>query len=170
MITSLLASRFLKPGLLILALLLIVSMVYSKGRAAGEAATTAIYEAKIAEAREEARLLADAYRIQEKANAQEMAVIDQQHQEALTNAQAEADRVLESVRAGTVRVRNKLTCPKASSGVSDVASTTSSGDAGEGSGLSQADAELVLRIAAEADQVVHQLKACQAIVRADRQL
>lgn len=110
----------------------------------------------------------------EAAHAQAMAEIDHQHSEELRNAQVKADADIAALRAGTIRVRERLTCaaPAANDSPGSTGGQTSAsarlGDAAQARGLSSADIELVLRIGAEADAVARQLSACQAIVSGDR--
>lgn len=101
----------------------------------------------------------------------DMAAADQRLTEALTDEHAKYEAAVAAVRAGTVRVRDRFTCPATGSGaVPNTGTSTSPGDGGATRrGLQAADVELVLRLASEADQVADRLRACQAIVRADRE-
>lgn len=105
----------------------------------------------------------------ERARVQDMNALDARFTEELNDAKREADDLVAAVRADERRLRNRFTCPAATgSAGSGTSPGASVGDAGEESGLRTADAEFLIRLAAEADQVVTQLRACQAIVAADR--
>ncbi len=99
-----------------------------------------------------------------------MAVIDHQHQEDMRNAQIISERTIAGLRDGTIRLRDKFTaCQRSGSSNMPAATTsTSIGDGVASIQLQQADADLLVRIAGSADQVADQLRACQAVVRADR--
>lgn len=105
-------------------------------------------------------------------HAEDMAAIDAQYTKEKTDAKNKSEAAIAAVRSGAIRVREQFTCaPNAGSpsGAGNAPSTsTSVGDGIKGGGLRAEDAELVLRIADEADTVVRQLSACQAIVRRDR--
>ncbi|CAG2144472.1 hypothetical protein LMG31506_03013 [Cupriavidus yeoncheonensis] len=109
-------------------------------------------------------------RDKEDQHADDMAALDAKHTKELADAKTISDRTIADLRAGSIRVRDRLTCPAASGpGTASQAGTGASmGDAAARGGLQAADAELVLRIAGEADEVAVQLAACQAIVRMDR--
>lgn len=141
----------------------------------GCSVTAAAYELKITEANEQhAAALADLQakaRATEDRSAQQIAAIDRTHQERLTHEIDSRDRTIADLRAGTVSVRKRFTCPAgADQRVLDAPISTGSSDAAQGGGLQQADAEFLIRFASEADQAVTQLAACQAVVRADRDL
>jgi hypothetical protein len=83
--------------------------------------------------------------------------------EATKSTQTELDRTVANVRADNLRLRERFrACSNKLSTNSDPARGD---DAANKGGLSRADEELALRIGAEADQVVHQLAACQQYVR-----
>lgn len=122
--------------------------------------------------RTQLQALTDAARATEQRLVADMAALDQQYNQEMTDAQRETDAALAAVRAGELRLRNRFTCPVASPGVGvpGVAAGTGGGDAAESGGLQREDAIVLVRLAAEADAVVRQLAACQAIVTADRAL
>lgn len=75
----------------------------------------------------------------------------------------EKDRVLADLHSANLRLRRRFSCPAASVSVSPGPAT--SGDGAEASGLLVADAEFLVRLAAEADARVNQLTACQAVLK-----
>lgn len=112
-------------------------------------------------------------RITEQQHAQRMAILDQEHTEALENARNQTERDIDSVRTGTISVRDRFTCPAGSdraadSGTGNAGPAPGIRDAAQTGGLRPEDAAFLIRLADEADAVVRQLSACQAIVRNDR--
>lgn len=103
-----------------------------------------------------------------------MAELDAKHFQELNDANAKADAAVAAVRAGTLRVRQRFTCPAvhsdagASGAAAQAASSAGLGDGTGGRGLSDDDAQILLRIGARANGVGEKLKACQAILSADR--
>ena len=104
-----------------------------------------------------------AARKEEQAKAQQyIDAVDQltKDNEAITN---EKDTLLADLRSADVRLRRRFSCPSASvPGASDPAP---SGDGAEAGGLLVADAEFLVRLAAEADTRVNQLTACQNVLK-----
>ena len=101
----------------------------------------------------------------------------------LANTQTKVEKVyVDKVR--TVKVeRNHLvntahtdglfinaTCPDSSNTVPSAAPSASSDNGGTKARLSGEAAEALIAIAAEADEIAHQLKACQEILRNEREL
>ena len=76
------------------------------------------------------------------------------------------NRTIADLRAGKFRVREHFTCP---AGVSPAAAGASGGDAAGEGGLSDKDAEFLVRFAGDADNAATRLTACQAILAAERQ-
>lgn len=111
-------------------------------------------------------------RDKEAQHAADMAALDEQRTKELNDAKAAADATIADLRAGSIRVRDRLTCPAvraAGPGAAGQAGTsTSVGDASAAYGLQSADAEFLLSEAKRADEVTVQLRACQDIVRGDR--
>lgn len=152
--------RLLPYALLIGGVLTVAWSIYNRGY---DAAATH-YEAKLA-AQHKAHV--EAWRAAERRSVAQMAVIDQQHQEEIQRAIQERDDIISDLRAGNLRLRERFTCP--SSELPGAGPSASGGDAGESAGLQPADAEFLIRLAAEADEVTRQLAACQAVIRADRE-
>jgi hypothetical protein len=75
----------------------------------------------------------------------------------------EKDAVIADLRAGNVRLRQRFTCPTPA--VPNSPTASGQRDGGEGSGLLEQDAEFLVRLAAEADERVTQLTACQNVLK-----
>lgn len=147
---------------------------YALGHSRAASQLTSRHEAEISALRADAaQRIANAQaeaRAIEQQRAADMAALTAAHQEALRHATADRDRVIADLRAGVVRVREQFTCNSASdaSGGTEARASGQRDPEGTSRGLSAADAEFLLRIAAEADEIVHQLHACQAVIRSDR--
>ena len=102
----------------------------------------------------------------ERAIAKTQADIDTAYQKGITDAQDQLNSTLSDLRADVIRLRKRFSCPAA--GVSAVAASATVGDDAEASGLQREDAEFLVRLASDADAIALQLKACQAIVKSDR--
>ncbi|MRD73317.1 hypothetical protein HCX48_00365 [Rhodocyclus tenuis] len=113
-------------------------------------------------------------RAQEREHAQDMAAASATYQEDLKHEKAAKDRAVADLRSGALRLRDPFVaaCPDAAAG-------GGAGPAGAGSGggdgearaeLSVEASEFLVSLASEADEVVHQLTACQSVVEADRKI
>lgn len=78
--------------------------------------------------------------------------------EKMEKGYAERDKTIADLRSGNVRLRQRFKCP------TTPASTTTRGDGEAGGGLSENDAEFLIREASRADEVVRRLTACQNIL------
>lgn len=110
-------------------------------------------------------------RSKEAQHAADMAALDEQRTKEMNDAKAAADATIADLRAGSIRVRDRFTCPANAAGTGaagQAGTSTSMGDAAQGHGLQPADAEFLLSEAKRADEVTVQLRACQDIVRGDR--
>ncbi|AXF38215.1 putative Rz-like lysis protein [Ralstonia phage phiRSP] len=103
--------------------------------------------------------------------AADMATLDAYYQKELSDAKTVSDRTIAGLRAGTLRVRERFTCPGGAT------RTGAAGQAGAGAGVGDAatryglqaeDVAVLLLEADRADEVTIALRACQAIVRGDR--
>ena len=104
----------------------------------------------------------EAARAEEQQSAATMATIGDQNEEDRQAAEAVPDAVVADLRAGNLRLRNDLaTCTTAR--LSQAVAGTVERDAG--AQLREEVAGAAVRIAVDADD---QLRACQAVVRADR--
>jgi hypothetical protein len=111
-----------------------------------------------------------AARADEQGAAKRQAKIAANQIEGLQNEINSRDRTIADLRSGAISLRKRFTCPAASAaGQSAAATSTGNGDATQAGGLQQQDAEFLVRLASEADEVTLQLQACQAVVRSDRQ-
>lgn len=149
--------------------------IYFVGRADGGADTNAAWQsrenttlqkanARIVELEEDARR-------REATHAQDMAAAAAQYQKEKAHVEADRDRTIADLRSGALRLR----IPIAAACAGTVGGTAAAPGAGAGRSddpttaeLSAAAAEFLVGLAAEADAVVNQLTACQAVVIADR--
>lgn len=74
----------------------------------------------------------------------------------------EIERLDAAVAAGTVRLRQRFTCP---SRMPEDSAAASGSDEASGGGFGEADARTAVRIAADGDAAIRQLTACQAILK-----
>lgn len=102
-------------------------------------------------------------RADERRKAKEQAAIAAKLIEENADALADRDRTIADLRAGNVQLRDRFTCR-----VPDPAAGAGGSDEAPQGGLLPADAEFLVSLAAEADEVARQLAACQAVVRSDR--
>lgn len=116
--------------------------------------------------------LTTAARQAEQAHAAALTRISATYQEQLQHEKTSRDRTVADLRSGALRLRIELARRQTAGG-------SATGDAGASSGgcdgaalgeLSDAAAEFLVDLTAEADDVVHQLTACQATLVADRQI
>lgn len=110
-------------------------------------------------------------RIAENNHAVQLNHVSQTYQEKLTNEKQKLNNTLASYRAGTLSLRDKHAASNAtacSGFTAEIGTGTSGRYATEGAKLSEPLAQFLIRLASEADEVVQQLTACQAIVNADR--
>lgn len=162
-------------GCLVLAGLLGVSRVQLAGaRADGATAGLAVAQgaaelagvrADIAEQREKFEREARAKEQQQREALDGVAA--EFHQE-LQNAQTSFDRTVADLRNGAVRVQRRLQCPPVADAASGGSTGAASGSVDHGAaytGLTDADVEAALGIAADGDAAIVQLGACQAAVR-----
>lgn len=108
----------------------------------------------------------EAARKEEQARAGVFDAIARAYERGKSDGKAAADSVLAGVRDGTYVLRDKFRCPARPAG--QIATGAGSRDDAEGAGLSDTDVQFLVRFAAEADDVVRQLTACQAVIEADR--
>jgi hypothetical protein len=79
--------------------------------------------------------------------------------EKMEKGYAERDKTISDLRSGNLRLRDKFKCKTTPS-----ASATPRGDGEAGGGLSDEDAEFLVREASRADSVVRRLTSCQNIL------
>lgn len=145
-------------------LVMVCGFGYVKGHAAGEAvgnARVATLTAQYAQA--QANAAADAQAKQTSLQNQ-IADIDAHHAQELQHAKQDADAVIAGLRAGTLRLRRDWAGCQATAGVSQATAGADQPDAAAERRAESAAA--IVRIGAEADA---QIRALQAVVKADRQ-
>ncbi len=157
-------------GIIALGFLLVASYFFGRhdGSKINETAWQA-REAKInARAAVQIKAATDRVREIEAGHAIQLNAVDAYYQRKLKGKNDALEIALNAVSAGG-RLYAHATCPPAA-GNSDGQATAGAGvrDGGTRAELSAADSTFLLRIGAEADSVVLQLRACQAIVREDR--
>ena len=104
-------------------------------------------------------------RAQEQADAQHLAVITQTYEQDKAHAKQAADATIASLNAGTLRLRSQFSCtPQLAAAVSNAAASGSIPDAA--TELRYKSASDLVRNADDADA---EIKALQAVVKADRQ-
>lgn len=114
--------------------------------------------------------LEDQTRAREREHAQDMAAASAKYQEDLTHEKAAKNRAVADLRSGALRLRIPVTCPDGAggSGSAPLGPGTAGRDGEARAELSVQASEFLVGLASEADEVVHQLTACQAVVTADR--
>jgi hypothetical protein len=114
--------------------------------------------------------LEDQARAKEREHAQDMAAASAKYQEDLKHEKAAKDRAVADLRSGALRLRIPVACPDGAggSGIATPGPGTVGRDGETRAELSVQASEFLVGLASEADEVVHQLTACQAVVIADR--
>jgi len=136
--------------------LIVDSNAYTRGKS--EAETIHAQRALVAE---------ETVRTLERQSAADIVAIEEKHRQELANVTRRKDRVIADLRAGNLRLRQLDTRsgggPQARPGAAGV-------DGGEKAGLPRQDIEFLVSLASEADAVVMDRQALQAIVRKDREI
>ena len=114
-------------------------------------------------------------RAQEQAHGTAMAAAAAQFKKDLHDVRTQKDGVIADLRSGRLRLRVPVVAAASAACGAGGASTEAGAGAAGGDGearaeLSGAAAEFLVSFASEADAVVRQLSACQAVVAADREL
>jgi hypothetical protein len=145
---------------------------YDQGVAKDQAANLKRDNVALAKANTTIQMLQADARAKEQANAEKDAAISAQYQKELQHEKVTLDRIVTDLRTGVVRLRIQLARARTAPGDSAAAPGTSPGgcDGAETGELSPAASEFLVGLASEADDVTHQLTACQAVVIADRQI
>ncbi len=114
--------------------------------------------------------LEQAARDDEQRHAIEVNQIAGVYEKEMRNVKADKDAVLAKLRAGTVVLRDPYATGQRSAGgeAGQVAAGASQCDGGAPGGLSVQTGEFLVGLASEADDIVKQLAACQAVVIDDR--
>lgn len=115
------------------------------------------------------RRLEEAARATEQAHATALAKIGEDHQKEISDAAAQKDRDIAAARAGRIILRIPAPCKGANgSAATKAPASTGVGDGGTTAELPRTITEDLLVLADDADSVVRQLAACQAVIRSDR--
>lgn len=140
----------------------------------GADASTLLWQAREAEelaaANVEIERLNRAARDAERLQADRVAAIASQYEKDLENAKRTRDAALAAARAGTLVLRDPATtCQDPGARAAGAPPASAGGrDGPAGANLSPAFTDFLVDLASEADQVVAQLTACQAVILADR--
>ena len=149
-----------------LAVLALLAGVWWHGHSRGAAGVQAEWDADRAQLNTKLLAQERSARAAEQQHAQTLATIDAKYQENERNAQLETDRLRAQLRAGTVRLSVPVVAGSCS--LSAAGSGAGSSDGAARADIQPAAADDLVALAADADAVVRQLSACQAVVRADR--
>jgi len=126
---------------------------------------------ELAEANSKIKTLEEQYRAQEQLHAERLAEISGQYQKDLKHAKTEKDRIIAGLRGGTFRLRIPVAdaYQAGGSGAAETASAASGRDGAARGELSPAAAEFLVGLAAECDEVAHQLAAAQRVIIESRE-
>lgn len=140
------------------------------GEKAERAAWLARENAQLTKANAKIKALEEKYRQQEQDAADAIAVISTNYQKDLSNVKAEKDRVIAGLRGGTFRLRIPVAARfGAGRGTAAEVAAPACGRDGEArTELPIEASEFLVGLTSEADEVVKQLGACQAVINADR--
>lgn len=137
---------------------------YVKGHAAGKAAGDARVAALTAQYAEASARAAAAAQARQQAAQTQIAAIDARHAQELKDAKAKSDAVIADLRNGTLRLRREWAGCEATASVPGTIAGAGEPDAAATRRAESAAA--IVRIGAEADA---QIRALQAVIKADRQ-
>ncbi len=155
----------------------VVAAIYAYGRQqfglggqAERAAWLARENGALTKANGRIKELEEQARAREHEHAQDMANTSAKYQEDLKHEKSAKDRVIADLRSRALRLRIPVTCPISAAGDRTAApGTGAAGRDGETRAeLSVEASEFLVGLTSEADEIVHQLDACQAVINADR--
>jgi prophage endopeptidase len=109
----------------------------------------------------------------ERRRAEELAAVSVHYQGALEAAKSQRERDVALAHAGTLRLRDPNAASPAGcdrGGPGEAAAAAAGRDGAQAGELSREAVGFLLNLADEADEVVEQLTACQAVVRTDRRM
>ena len=161
------------PWLIGLALIVATGIgIHHAGEVDATAKTSAAYEAKIATLRAAAQALHDqevelAHAAEQK-KALDIQAIEAKHIEEVAHEKEQSDRVIADMRSGALQLRKRLAATPSRVHVSYPAAGAARCDDPAPTGLQPEDAEFFVREASRANEIVLQLKACQAVIPDDR--
>jgi prophage endopeptidase len=175
-LTLLLNPRVLAAAALVAALagayLYVDHRAFKRGADAAEARWQAREATELARVNVEIERLNREARAAERAHADNLAEIASKYEKDLQNAKSTRDAALAAVRAGKLVLRDPGAAPcqgAGAGGPGEAPAGAGRRDGGAGSQLSAAFTQFLVDFASEADAVVRQLTACQAVVSSDRQ-
>lgn len=161
----------------LLVVVAIVAAIYAYGQkqfGLGEQAERATWLKRdndaLVQANAKIKQLEEDARATERRHAESIAQVSKKYQEELQHAKSRKDRVIADLRAGDQRLRIPVAATGCAGG-SEAGTTSASAVRRDGEAraeLSDAAAEFLVGLATEADEIVHQLNACQALVIEDR--
>ncbi|BEV15813.1 lysis protein [Herbaspirillum sp. DW155] len=148
---------------------------YRQGQQAERLMWTGKENAALRSAHARLRELEEKARAAEARHAQTMAAISTQYQKDLSNERLAKDRALAAVRRGELRLYDPAGRAVSVGGVQrgdacPAGPRAAGGDDAAPGELSTPAAEFLLALTGEADEVTHQLTACQAVIAADHQV
>ncbi|MBO9538740.1 lysis system i-spanin subunit Rz [Herbaspirillum sp.] len=148
---------------------------YSSGQKAENSLWQEKENATLTRANKRIKELEEQARADEAKHAKNMSAISTQYQKDLKNERLAKDRFIAAVRSGELRLYDPAAGAANSNGAGGNQTCSTDASAGGRDGatrgqLSKPASEFLLSLAGEADEVVHQLTACQAVVAADRKM
>lgn len=147
---------------------LLGTYIHHKGYAAGHDKVQAEFDTYKLKSEQELAEANSGARKKEQQHMDDIAAIDQKYLRSLENVKAENDKIIASLKSGTLSVRNNRTAVCAAIPAGQASASASVDNGASTSQLSESGAEFLLRLGGEADKVVVQLTACQAILEEDR--
>lgn len=111
----------------------------------------------------------NAVRAAEQAHAKNLADIAAQAAREQADAQRQIEDLRDRLRRGDLQLRKRFTCPRTTAGAA-VGAAAGGVAGGEEAGLGTADAEFLVRIAAEGDDAIRERNLCIAVVNEYRGL
>lgn len=109
-------------------------------------------------------------RAAEQKAAQQVSKIESKLHEQNTKASTDQANLISNVRSGTVSLRDRFTCPSTTTtSVPTITTSTIGNPTTEKRGLQREDAEFLVQLAGQADEITRQLGSCQAMLIQERQ-
>lgn len=149
------ALKHWRPLAVVLLLAIVVWRIHAHGDAAGAARVQARWDAETAAEAIAAAKAAEAARKIEERHRADLAAAAKRFLADQRKADEDHERTLAALRAGTLRVRERFTCPA----VPGAAADPGGADAEAGRGLGVEDAAAILGAAREGDAAIAQLNA-----------
>lgn len=169
--------KVLKFGLSIVAAIAVVGALYLAGYKAGANSVQVKWGREKQErldaaiqAQEKILALQEAVRESERRHSKDIQSINEAHHMELKHALNEKNRVIDGLRNGNIRLRQRFTQSASQSAVPEIGSGAGGNNGAGKCGLSEDDGEFLIRVAARCDAVATQLRAAQRIIQSDRDL